>query len=129
MMPPEPGSPADWMRHARSDLAMACAPASADILKEALCFHAQQAAEKGIKAVLLARGISFPRTHNLTVLMDLIPHDIAPSEDVRLAAGLSLYAVTTRYPGDYELISDRDYSEAIRLAQAVVSWANSIIGP
>jgi len=51
-MPPEahaPGSPADWLQHAQSDLALARTTPLPPILSEELCFHAQQAAEKAIK--------------------------------------------------------------------------------
>lgn len=48
-MPPEvyaPGSPADWLRYAYSDLALAGITPLPQVLLEQLCFHAQQAAEK-----------------------------------------------------------------------------------
>ena len=51
-MPPEvyaPGSPADWLRHAYSDLALAGVTPLPQVLLEQLCFHAQQAAEKPLK--------------------------------------------------------------------------------
>lgn len=50
-MPPEaltPGSPADWLRHAYSDLALASMTPRPPVLPEQLCFHAQQAAEKAL---------------------------------------------------------------------------------
>jgi HEPN domain-containing protein len=56
-MSPEPGSPAAWLRYARSDLALARVPARGEVLLESLCFHAQQAVEKSLKAVLVGRGI------------------------------------------------------------------------
>jgi HEPN domain-containing protein len=121
-MPPEPGSPADWLRFADSDLILAQAR-SGSVLLEMLCFHAQQAAEKSLKAVLLARGIAFPRTHNLQVLLDLLPEAALRPPDVDRAAGLSDYAVHARYPGEYEPVSEDEYREAVRLAQAVVHWA------
>ncbi|MBF0624723.1 MAG: HEPN domain-containing protein [Magnetococcales bacterium] len=39
---------------------------------EMACLHAQQAVEKCLKAVLLASGITFRRTHNLNELVDRI---------------------------------------------------------
>ena len=48
--PPEAGTPRDWLRHARSDLSLARIPLPENVLLETLCFHAQQAAEKSIKA-------------------------------------------------------------------------------
>ena len=37
-----------------------------------LGFHAQQAVEKGLKAILSLRGVEFPRTHNLSMLLELL---------------------------------------------------------
>jgi HEPN domain-containing protein len=55
----KPGSAHDWLRHAKSDLAVATQTKNADILLETLCFHAQQAAEKSLKAVLLHNAVKF----------------------------------------------------------------------
>ncbi|MQM31684.1 MAG: hypothetical protein CRU78_14645 [Candidatus Accumulibacter phosphatis] len=43
----------------------ASSPAHPDASLAATCFHAQQSVEKALKAVLTARGATFPRTHNL----------------------------------------------------------------
>ena len=51
--PKETGSPQDWLRHARSDLALSRMPKTRAVLYQHLCFHAQQAAEKALKAVFL----------------------------------------------------------------------------
>ena len=75
-MPPDPissGSPEDWLRYAKADLALAQVPLPAGGLYELLCFHAQQAAEKSLKAVLIHHSIELPRTHNLERLIDLLP--------------------------------------------------------
>src|SRR5262245_16289225 len=74
-MPPDaptPGSPEDWLRHARSDLALARQRGAPEILLTTLCFHTQQATEKGIKAVLIQQGIVFPYTHDLARLITLV---------------------------------------------------------
>ncbi|MBI3799108.1 MAG: HEPN domain-containing protein [Deltaproteobacteria bacterium] len=62
-MPPErfpPDDPREWLNRARSNLSRAKAK-TPDIYLEDLCFDAQQAAEKAIKAVLLKQGVSFPQ--------------------------------------------------------------------
>lgn len=69
---PTPGSPEDWLRHARSDLALARQRNTPDILLTTLCFHTQQAAEKALKAVLLQNGVVFPYTHDLARLITLV---------------------------------------------------------
>ena len=119
-MPPEPGAPADWLRFAESDLALARAPAAPGVLYEMLCFHAQQAAEKSLKAVLLAHKIEFPRTHNLRVLRDLLPPRLPVPSEVEQSVELSDYATMARYPGAYEPVTEDEYREAIRLAAAAV---------
>lgn len=59
---PDPTDPAEWLLRAESDLAMARVPrGSPKVLYEALCFHAQQAAEMAIKALLVGRSRPFPK--------------------------------------------------------------------
>ena len=122
-----PGSPTDWLRHAYSDLALASIMPTPQILLEQLCFHAQQAAEKALKAILVAHNIAVPRTHNLRTLFDLLPADVPVPPDIQEAAGLSDYAVASRYPGTSEPVEDEEYREAIHMAEAVVYWAETVI--
>lgn len=129
-MPPEtsaPGSAADWLRHARSDLALASARNTPEILLESLCFHAQQTVEKALKAVLVAQGVSFPRTHNIGVLLDLLPAPLQPPPTIQAADILTDYAVSSRYPGEVEPVSEAEYQEALRLAELAVNWATACL--
>ena len=129
-MPPEvvpPGGAADWLRHARSDLALAKARNTPEILRESLCFHAQQAVEKALKAVLVAQVIPFPRTHNLGVLLDLLANALHPPADIQAADILTEYAVSSRYPGEVEPITEEEYQEALNLAERVVAWAEGCV--
>ena len=113
------------MRFARSDLAVARSVHDADVLMETLCFHAQQAVEKSLKAVLLARSVAFPHTHNLRILMDLVSNVESLPPDVVASVGLVGYAVEVRYPGIYEDITEDEYREAVRLATVVLVWAET----
>jgi HEPN domain-containing protein len=122
-----PGSPAEWMNHAESDLRLArLAAGDSSIRREQVCFHAQQAAEKAIKAVLLSREIEFPMTHDLEVLLGIAERSgLQLPESVREAGLLSPYAVETRYPGYWLEISQADLKEAIRIAELTVAWAQA----
>ena len=61
-----PDTPQEWLRRARADLALARVGLNAEgTLPEDLCYHAQQAAEKAIKAVLVSRNVDFPWVHAL----------------------------------------------------------------
>lgn len=59
-----------WMRFAKADLVEAKRLPPPDGLYELLCYHAQQAAEKSIKAVMVRRQIEFPYTHDLKKLVE-----------------------------------------------------------
>jgi HEPN domain-containing protein len=127
---PIPGSPADWLRYARSDLALARQHGLPELLLETLCFHAQQAVEKNLKAVFVHQGMVFPYTHDLAQLITRAKASgISWPEALNAAADLTEYAVSSRYPGVYERVTDEDDHEAIEVAQCVVNWANNIVRP
>jgi len=123
------GAPGEWLRHARSDLALArLGQQSGDILAGQICFHAQQAAEKALKAALLAEAIPFPLTHDLEILLQLARENrlelTAEFDDL---AQLTPYAVAVRYPGYAHAVSIAEVEEAIRLAEQAVAWAAELL--
>ncbi len=129
-MPPDTGRgdiPARWLANARADLALAKAPLPTGAMYEHLCFHAQQAVEKGLKAVLLKRGVEFPFTHNLQGLFDRLPGELHVPSHVLDAVALTPYAVAARYPGETEPVTESDRQDAVRLAEAVLRWAQDIV--
>ncbi len=84
------------------------------------CFHAQQAGEKYIKALLTYFQIEFPKTHIIGELLDLIA-TVDPDLAVKLnsATGLTPYGVEVRYPGDVPE-PDRDAAlKALDIARRV----------
>jgi HEPN domain-containing protein len=129
-MPPErlpSDDPREWLNRARSSLAHA-RDRSGEIYLEDLCFDAQQAAEKAIKAVLLYLGVRFPYVHDLAELVTLIErtgHTI-PS-GARESGRLTRYALETRYPGLSEPLTEQEYLEAVAIAEAVVRWAGEVL--
>ncbi len=54
--PGQLGSPQEWLKRAKSNLALARQARSEEIFWEDLCFETQQAADKALKAVLIAQG-------------------------------------------------------------------------
>lgn len=68
---------------------------------DGLCFHAQQCAEKYLKARLCEGGIPFGKIHDLAALLDqVLPLEPAWESFRRSMAYLSEYAVNFRYPGE-----------------------------
>jgi HEPN domain-containing protein len=116
---------AEWIGRARGNLARAKQPKPEEAFWEDLCFDAQQAAEKAVKAVLVLRGINFPRTHDIADLLALVVQDEVP-DDLWEADSLSEYATVARYPGR-QPASEQDRQKAIILAEQVVRWAEGII--
>lgn len=86
---------------------------------DTVCFHAQQCVEKYTKALLVWHGIEFSWVHDIGTLIALLPErsrpDLTPEEQERLTD----YAVTTRYPGDYEPIPLSEAQEAVKVARRV----------
>jgi HEPN domain-containing protein len=92
----------NWLRKAESDLVAATLAIRAEAALDTACFHAQQAAEKLLKAYLLAHNIEFPLTHNLARLLLLCEaRDPAFSRLLPLAESLTPYAVELRYDGEF----------------------------
>ncbi len=116
------GSPNEWLRYARSDLELARMAPPKGVVTAALCFHAQQAAEKAVKAVLLAEGVSFPFTHDIKRLLEHLPAGYSVPKLVHQAVKLTKYAVMSRYPSDVP-VTGAEREEAVRLAEATVRWA------
>ncbi|MDH4265127.1 MAG: HEPN domain-containing protein [Deltaproteobacteria bacterium] len=124
-----PGSPREWLSHAESDLRLAKLAANDPyIIGGQVCFHAQQAAEKSIKAALLFWGIEFPLTHDIEELLKLAEDQgVIIPEEVQEADHLTPYAVETRYPGYLQEITGDDVSNALRIAEQTVSWAKGFL--
>jgi HEPN domain-containing protein len=129
--PQIPGFPEEWLTHAESDLNLArLAKDHTEILPQQVCFHAQQAAEKALKAVLLHHKIEFPPVHDIEVLLEITKQSgVSPPSDVAEAGALTPYAVEARYPGYEEDITPAQVDQAIRLAESVVTWAKTITTP
>jgi HEPN domain-containing protein len=123
--PPE--DPREWLNRARSNLALAQAKRKGVYLED-LCFDAQQAAEKPIKALLIKVDVDFPYVHDLARLLTLLEKSGQKiPTSIRQAEGLSRYAVFPRYPGMGPQIKQNEYQEAVKIAGQVVRWAERLI--
>jgi HEPN domain-containing protein len=67
-------------------------------------------------------------THDLRDLLEIFEAEgIALPEDLKEVDVLTPFAVESRYPGYWEVITDQDVNEAITLAEKVVEWARTYI--
>ena len=122
-----PSSAADWLRYAKSDLALASIEKPEGAFLESHCFHTQPAAEKALKAALISVEVDPPKTHNIRMPLDLLPEDIDIPEGVEESVILTDYAVEFRYPGNTERVEEEEYRKAICLAESVVKWVQVFI--
>jgi HEPN domain-containing protein len=101
-----------WLRKASSDAA-----AVESLLKgsnwDAACFHAQQAAEKYLKAFWTYHGRQFPFTHNLAELVELCAAVDPSFRSLASVSRLTPYAVELRY--------DDAFAPSLAVAQEALS--------
>lgn len=97
----------------------------ADAPRWVLGFHAQQAVEKALKAVLSGAGQAYPRTHNLVMLVELLLGagiDLPPDADA--LGKLTPYGVALRYE---DMLVDEpppaDPAELEAIVTRTLSWA------
>lgn len=93
----------EWVEKAEGDFATAARELRVRKAPnyDAVCFHAQQCAEKYLKAVLQEAGIPFPKTHNLAALLDMAK-TVQPAWEMLRPSLLDLatHSVNVRYPGE-----------------------------
>ncbi len=119
---------AEWVAKAEEDLTTA-----AHTLKlgqscptSTVCFHAQQAVEKYLKAYLASQGTPFPKTHEIEELVARMPVDTRPALSLEEQALLTEYAVGTRYPG-WRDVPLAEAQEAVKLARRVRKHLRSLL--
>ncbi len=111
---------AEWMAKAENDLKSASHLVKIkDCPTDAVCFHAQQCVEKCLKALLVAQGTEFRKTHDLGELAVLLPAGLRPSLENEEQDRLTEYATVTRYPGNYEPITLDEARQAVNIARRV----------
>jgi len=110
-----------WLSYADEDLRLARhgLTLTSECPYRLIAYHAQQCAEKCLKAHLVCRGVDFPYTHNISRLLELCGEQAGWAETIRDAEELTPYAITVRYPGEDEEVTEEEVRRAIRIATRV----------
>lgn len=90
-------------------------------------FHAQQAVEKALKAVLIDHGVEFRRTHDLQTLADRLTGDLGlqlPVLEAQLRR-LIPFAVEARYQVIEDLMIGRE--ELANTMNVLLDWAYTTV--
>ncbi len=120
--------PLAWVARAEEDYAIATASLRRkQVWTYGACFHAQQCAEKYLKAILVSHGNSFPKVHDLLALSTLCEEaGVLTGFDPGQLDLLSAYAVRIRYPGDDP--SPDEAQQAVKIAKSVRRLARRWLG-
>ena len=126
-----PPSLSDWVVRAEHDLRTAehTLTLLEDCPFDTVCFHAQQCAEKYVKALLLSSGVIFPYTHDLSQLLTLLPQ-----RDGMALMGLGVevlnpYTVQGRYPGPWSPFDRPEAEAAVAIAREVREVVRALLPP
>ncbi len=131
---PEPPETADlvrfWLEKAEHDLLnIENNVAAKNVPWDTVAYHAQQCAEKYLKALLTFLQIEFPKTHDLTELNALLPKNHVLDIEPRTLERLNPYSIEGRYPGVWEPIEREEALQAVEGARAVRGAIRKVLPP
>jgi HEPN domain-containing protein len=121
----------EWLRKADLDIDVAARlGAEAERFRDAVAFHAQQAVEKYLKALLVRHQVAFQKTHDIEKLLQLL-RAVEPgiADALQEATWLTPFGVDIRYPGDLPETLPGDEMRALQLAQRVKSAVTGVLTP
>ena len=118
----------EWARKAEEDWEAANRLARGKKpLYSLVCFHAQQCAEKYLKAVLEQKAVAIPKTHDLVALVELAQPELAAlllrKAELELMTG---YAVAARYPG--ESATRTQAHKSLSIADSIRATIRNLLG-
>lgn len=106
-----------WLQYSREDLQTAETLLTQTRIYRHICWLAQQAVEKMVKAALFGLQIDFPRAHDLDLLRNLLPDSWKVKDQFPDLAALTEWAVESRYPGDWPEATESDAKFALEQAR------------
>jgi len=118
----------EWFKRAAGSFLIAKKLAKEDGLYfEDLCFHLQQSVEKALKGLILFYCGEFKKTHDLSVLIGLLEQYVEVPDDILDVIRLDIYAVETRYPGIYDIVSREEFETHLQVVELFLKWVEDII--
>lgn len=96
---------------------------------DTVAFHAQQCAEKSLKALLAYHRVDFQKIHDVGQLLHLCTMAPALVRELDAIDRLNPYAVEARYPGGWEPIHRAEAQDAAALARKVYEAVRRQLAP
>lgn len=118
----------NWLFRAREDLAVMnnLQKSEIDSFTSTICFHAQQAVEKYLKAFLIYKDVDFPRTHDVDFLIQECQKLDNKSFNIDLKS-LTEFGVSLRYPDDFYVPGVKETEGYIKIANSVSEITERLI--
>ena len=130
-MPPEGhklGTAQEWVRRAKSNLTLTSWPKLEQILLGRFVFRSRADCAESHQGSASVEGSKVQVCSRQAELLTLLEQNsVTIPETVRAAAALTDYSVEARYPGPFEPVTESEFTEALRIAKAVVAWAEAQI--
>ncbi len=110
-----------WMIYGDEDLRLArhALTLSTGCPYRLIAYHAQQCAEKYLKAYLVSHRTDFPYTHNISRLLELCEESSRWPEKMYEGEELTPFAITARYPGEDERVTKKEALRAVGIATKI----------
>jgi HEPN domain-containing protein len=118
----------NWVYRAREDISVMdnLAKAGIEFYTSTICFHAQQAVEKYLKAFLIYHDVDFPRTHDVDFLLLECMKIDKNNFDFDFQS-LTEFGVSVRYPDDFYVPGVNETREYQNIAQEVAKTVEKLI--
>lgn len=121
---------AEWITKAGLDFNTVVRLSAEEPFRDIVAFHAQQAVEKYLKALLTRHQIEFPKTHEIRRLLELLgPVEQGLAEALQDAKWLEPFGVEIRYPSDRPETLPGDELRARQLAQTARDAVMTVLDP
>ena len=121
---------AEWIRKADLDFSTSVRLSAEPEFRDIVVFHAQQAVEKYLKALLTRHQTEFPKTHVIRRLLLLLqPVEPTLASALEDANWLSPFGVDIRYPADFPETLPGDEARALEVAGRVKNAVMTVLNP
>ena len=116
----------EWIEKAEEDYGFACVSIEHTDYFAQVCFHFQQAAEKYLKAFIVANRLEFRAVHNLLEILAICRQKDAGIEELDPACHfLNPFYIDTRYPVHWPAQYDKDTAvKAKEMTEIIRDWVN-----
>jgi len=118
----------EWFKRAEGSFLIAKKLAKEeDLYFEDLCFHLQQSVEKALKGLILFYGGEYMKTHDSSVLIGLLAQYVEIPDSILDVMRLDIYAVETRYPGIYPVVTREEFEVHLEVVELCLGWVGGIL--